>query len=105
VNKRRTTRQRNKVWENLPLSNGVKKRYDVYTTISYLRRLPTYDTAEEHEKGFIYYHVPCYGYVKLDDLNDLHCNDYKSKSAILLFIDSIKHSESPVIELRWNIIA
>lgn len=101
--RRRVTRQRNKCWENLPISSYITKRYNVYTTIGFLKRLPTYDMAEERDIGSLYYHVPGYGVVILDDLQDLHCSDYRSKSALLQFIDSVKHPESPVIDLRWYI--
>jgi hypothetical protein len=101
--RRRVTRQRNKVWENLPISSFITKRYSVYTTIGFLKRLQTFNTVEERDIGQLYYNIPGYGYVLLDDLNYLHCSDYKSKSALLQFIDSIKHVESPTIHLRWCI--
>jgi hypothetical protein len=101
--RRRVTRQRNKVWENLPISSFITKRYSVYTTIGFLKRLPTYDKAEDRDIGCLYYNIPGYGYALLDDLNDLRCCDYKSKSALIQFIDSIKHPESPSVDLHWYI--
>ncbi len=59
--RRRVTRQRNKVWENLPISSFIKKTCHVYTTIGFLKRLQTYDTSDERDIGKLYYNIPDYG--------------------------------------------
>lgn len=100
----RDKRNHNNIYKTLPMviQQNIKRYVRVYTRLPYLKRLPTYEHVEDREPGKIYYHVPCYGYVELEDLRNLHCDGYKSKYNLNCFIDSIIYSASAQqVYIQW----
>lgn len=85
------------------LQKKIKRNFYIKVSISELRALQTYD-IERREKGTIYYHVPDYGYVKLLDLCNLKCLDYKSRRGLETYVDSVLHPKEHVqVFIHWRV--
>ena len=99
----RDKRHHNEIYKEIP-DKTVYRHFFIYTKRDFFKGIKTYNTTDSRETGILYYHLPEHGYVKLDDLYDLKCSDYRSKFGLTCWLDSLIHpKKKQEITIEWRI--